>query len=300
MPKFLAQFIPLAIFGLSFLALFAVIHYWEWQTKRARKKSPLTSDLLRGPGEALREKLEEIRFDLLGYMLFSFVLPLWLYASYVSIEMYGNKPSTFLFLFHVVLGLIAIGYPLFKMLGLQKLKRQYALGLEAEVAVGQELNHLMRDGYWVYHDFPADDFNIDHVVIGPTGVFAVETKGRAKSIKDDGSTEREVIYDGEVLQFPSRKESKPIKQASLQAKWLQQWLSSAVGEPVTVHPVLALPGWFIKKVTPGGVPVINGKNPKGFFSKYGNSHLSEKLQQQIVHQVDQRCRNILPRAYKTS
>ena len=28
----------------------------------------------------------------------------------------------------------------------------------------------------VYHDIQADQFNIDHVVVGPSGVFAVETK----------------------------------------------------------------------------------------------------------------------------
>ena len=39
----------------------------------------------------------------------------------------------------------------------------------------------MRDGFAVFHDVPGDKaFNVDHVVIGPQGVFAVETKGRGK------------------------------------------------------------------------------------------------------------------------
>ena len=49
------------------------------------------------------------------------------------------------------------------------------LGLDAELAVGQELDQLMRQGAAVFHDFPADKFNIDHIVISRGGVFAIET-----------------------------------------------------------------------------------------------------------------------------
>ncbi|MBU1055794.1 MAG: NERD domain-containing protein [Proteobacteria bacterium] len=39
---------------------------------------------------------------------------------------------------------------------------------------------LFKVGYKVYHDFPAEKFNIDHIIIGPAGVYAVETKARQK------------------------------------------------------------------------------------------------------------------------
>ena len=294
----IAQFIPVIVIGLSTAALFTLISYWEWQTKNARKKNPLTSDLLRGPGEALREKIDDMRLDLHAYMLLLFLLPLLIFAMSLSNEVFGKKPSLFILIFYVVMAVVSVGYIFYKMLGVRKTIHLYNLGLDAEIAVGQELNYLMRDGFWVYHDFPADEFNIDHVVIGPTGIFAIETKGRPKPIKEDGSTEREVTYDGETLSFPTWKENKPVKQAEYQAKWLEKWLSSAVGEPVTVNPILAIPGWFIKRTKPGGIPAINGKNPSAFFAKYGNGNLSEKLQRQIAHQIDSRCRTVLPKAYK--
>lgn len=296
----LAQLIPIGAIGLSAAALFTLITYWEWQTKKTRKKNPLTSDLLRGPGEALREKIMDMRIDLFAYVLPLFLIPLLIFAMSLSHEVFAKKPSLFISYFYVVMAVVSVGYIFHKMLGLRKKIHLYTLGLDAEIAVGQELNHLMREGFWVYHDFPADEFNIDHVVIGPTGVFAIETKGRPKPIKDDGSTECEVTYDGVTLSFPTWKENKSVKQAEYQAKWLEKWLSSAVGEPVTVNPIPAIPGWFIKRTKPGGIPVINGKNPSAFFAKYGNSNLSEKLQRQIAHQVDNRCRTVLPKAYKWS
>lgn len=148
----------------------------------------------------------------------------------------------------------------------------------------------------MFHDLPADKFNIDHVVVGRNGVFVVETKGRAKPGQDVNNSWK-VRYDGARLEFPGLTETKPLEQADRQAKWLQQWLSSAVGEPVGVRPVLVLPGWFIERTSRNGMPVINGKNPENVFGKIGQTPLTDKLVQQIVHQLDQRCRNVVAKAY---
>ena len=174
------------------------------------------------------------------------------------------------------------------------------LGYEAELAMGQELNQLGRSGFHVFHDLPAKDFNVDHIAVGSAGVFAIETKGRSKpTARLNGKSGWEVGYDGKALDFPGWRETKPLEQATRQAKWLKEWLSSAVGEPVQVQPVLALPGWYIRRTSAIGIPVITGKQVESFFKKYaGSAQLNQQLVQRIVHQLDQRCRNVAPRAYK--
>jgi Nuclease-related domain len=154
----------------------------------------------------------------------------------------------------------------------------------------------MINGCRVYHDFLADGFNIDHIVVGPKGVFAVETKGRAKPDRNGGTEEAKVVCDGQTLKFPDWSESRPIEQAKSQASWLAKWLDSAVGEPVAVQPVLALPGWYVVMEKPTDLFIINGKNPD-FILKYSNAALSETLVKRIVHQLEQRCRDIEPLAY---
>lgn len=296
----IAQLIPLVIFLIpAAIGVFGIIQYRNWQAKKEARKNPLTSDLLRGPGESLREKIDDLSDSIGAYLALLFAAPILAYSMYLTQLVFTKTAPISALIIYMVSGVASFAYLLRGILSTMSLRRKYMLGFDAEIATGQELNYLMRERFWVFHDFPAKDFNIDHVLIGPTGVFAVETKGRTKPMLGDGSAEREVLYDGVTLQFPGWVETKPIKQAERQAKWLQNWLTSAVGEPVSVQPVLALPGWFVKRTKPGGMPVINGKNCSTFFLKFSNgSQLSEKLQTQIAHNVEQRCRNVLPRAYR--
>jgi hypothetical protein len=84
-------------------------------------------------------------------------------------------------------------------------------------------------------------------VICASGLFAVETKGFTKPRDLDGRAAATVTFDGKTLKFPTRTTEEPLDQAARQAQWLAKWASSAVGEPVSVTPVLVLPGWFVER-----------------------------------------------------
>ena len=53
----------------------------------------------------------------------------------------------------------------------------------------------MRRGAYVFHDVPADNFNIDHVVVSGQGIFAVETKGFTKPKRGGGNADATVVFD---------------------------------------------------------------------------------------------------------
>jgi Nuclease-related domain len=168
-------------------------------------------------------------------------------------------------------------------------------GYDAELAVGQELDQLMRYGATVFHDIPGEHFNIDHVVIAKEGIFAVETKGFTKPRRGGGRSDATVTFDGKRLAFPTWSTSEPLEQAERQAAWLSKWLSSAVGAPLQALPVLALPGWFVELNGRGAVRVFNGKQLAGLLAARGAQSLSAQDVQRVVHQVEQRCRTVAPR-----
>jgi hypothetical protein len=174
---------------------------------------------------------------------------------------------------------------------LDKLKAGY----DAELAVGQELDQLMRQGAFVFHDFPAAGFNIDHVVIAPQGIFAVETKGFTKPNRGKGRPDATVLFDGTVLKFPTWTTKEPLEQAERQAEWLAKWLTSSIASPVNVLPVLALPGWFVELGGRSNVSVYSARQLAQLLRSRGAKPLSDQDVQRVVHQVQQRCRSVIPK-----
>ncbi|BCM24156.1 hypothetical protein ZMTM_04150 [Methyloradius palustris] len=280
--------------------MIAIVYGLVFFKKRnvAKRRNPITRDLLRSPGESLRIELDDVSVDLMLNMAVTPLIPLILYSGYLSNVVFGNIKwgDLFSIVFYTLVGLGATLYSGRKMYQLANKKNKLSLGLDAELAVAQELNLLAHHSYWVFHDIPAEGFNIDHVLVGPSGIYAIETKGRAKPIMKDGKADWNVNYDGKTLNFPGWQETKPIEQAQRQAKWLQQYLSGAVGESVSVIPGLALPGWFIKRTGRNGITVFNGKNAAQILFKTNSNLLPDKLIKQIAHQLDHRCRTVKPLA----
>lgn len=290
------------VFGaIIFVPIFVAAFFSIFMFRRNRRgrRTPLTGNLLRGPGESLRKEIESISEKLNNTLLnlfMTFVPPLLVVLLLRYLQ--NNKIPNWQLALNYLFFLLLVAWVTQHLYLLLKQRANLYLGLDAELAVGQELNHLMAQGGRVFHDFPVENFNIDHVVVGPGGVFAVETKGRAKPDKGRGSVDATVVYDGQMLRFPDWHEKEPLDQAKRQSEWLQKWLSSSVGEPIRVRPALALPGWFIKRAKPGNVMLFNGKNPQ-FLARPQNAvgTISPEMIQRIAHQLEQRCRDVEPAVY---
>ena len=268
---------------------------WRKRRARAERRSPLTEKLLRGPGHALREQAEDVRLDMFADMAITTTLPTTLVGLHLAQSHIFSRPeSLFRLGFTVAMIAASVLWAAARVYRRARKLDHLRLGLDAEVAAGQELNQLMRDGAAVFHDLPADGFNIDHVVVSTRGIFAVETKGYSKPNASRGAEGATVSYDGKMLSFPDWKTRKPLEQAERQAVWLSKWLSRAVGAPVSAIPVVTLPGWFVKRTGRGKVWLFSGKELGQLLKQRGGEVVSEQLAAQVAHQVEQRCRNVAP------
>lgn len=288
-----------SVFALTLLPGLGVAWLVLQRKRRAReaRRSPLSQDLLRGPGHTLRAQLDDGRIDLMADALALMVLPAGIFASMFGwFLIVGALPSRW------VLVLACVGILVWALVQGRRVWRasqqvdQWWLGLDAEMAAGQELDQLMRQGAEVFHDFPATDrFNIDHVVVARQGVFAVETKGFRKPNHLQGLEAARVAFDGQMLRFPDFASDKPLKQAERNARWLEEWLTSATGERVEVTPVVALPGWFVEYAGRGPVRVISGAQlQKHLLKSSVREPIGAEQMQRVVHQVEQRCRDVKP------
>lgn len=297
-----SSFIPVVIFVVTAFIVIVLLHFYNL-TKKGRK-NPLTNKLLRSPGESLRSQIDELSDEINYYLTILISIPFVIFTIYLSQLYFGGiRASVTTTSIYVFASLVFLGFCSYKLWKLLKERSNRRLGLDCELAVGQELNQLMLKGCRVFHDFPVEEFNkkfnIDHIVVSTKGVFAVETKGRAKSDKNPDKEER-VFYDGQGLKFPGWTEKEPLEQAKSNADWLSRWLSSAVGESVSVYPIVALPGWYVERreASKTEVYVINPKNPQALFNIIGKCSLSETLIERICHQLEQKCRDVEPTAYR--
>ena len=264
---------------------------WEQKVARRKRRNPLVRKMLRPAGESLRLKINKLESDWPMLFVIALILPV---SSYL-IAMHNSLPGHWM-LSVVVFGLFAIGlewWILRRIFTIFNELRNLYLGLEGELATAEELNKLMLAGFRVYHDLPFEYGNIDHVVIGFCGVFAVETKARGKGdIAEGHKVTVDLRNDG--LRFAENRVKMPVDQLEINQRWLSQELSKATGLSIYVQSVLALPGYFIEeRIGSGRFKVINPVNCKSDFDD-GLKRFSEEEVRRIAHQVDRLCRDIKP------
>ncbi|WP_123631333.1 nuclease-related domain-containing protein [Salinisphaera orenii] len=266
---------------------------WNYrEIKRLQRRHPLTQGLLRPPGYTLGQEVARLQIDG-AYLLFEVVI---FGVGILVIGLVALATLGLSFGVSLVVSLIALGayslYQTVRWLRLLGELRRKRLGWEGELATGEELNHLMRRGYAVFHDLEGEKFNIDHVAVGPGGVYAIETKARMKQRREGVEDMWRATYNGERIDFAGYSTDAPIEQARRNAAWLSKWLTSAVGERVTTKAVVALPGWYVTRTGRSDVNVVSAREVDGMVPKTLSAPLTEKLIQQIAHQLDARCRDV--------
>jgi hypothetical protein len=182
-------------------------------------------------------------------------------------------------------------YLLIRSLKFFKERRMAQLEYEGEIAVGRELDRLVPEGNHVYHNFPAEGFKIDHIVVGRSGIFAVETGVRSKPASKNHIDDATVEYDGKMLRFPNGNDYKTIEQAERQACWISEWIARTAGEQVAARAIVALPGWFVKRTSPEGISVVNPKQFASLFKHIKPRFLTDETVTRIAAQIEQACRD---------
>ncbi len=283
-----SMFIPL-------LGLMGIIWMLGKTRSMRQERTPLAEKLLRSPGEGLRRELEKMDEQVNDIFIWTFFGPalvaLFLVISNPGLNLVGSSLISAIFIGTTV----TIGFALlvWRLISLIKKRRDYRLGFAGERAVAEELNQLMLDGCRVFHDVPMEPYgNIDHVLVAPAGVYAVETKTRRKRKTSGGKREYEVVFDGKMLQFPGATDSHSLPQARQQANRLRDFLSEAVGEPVKVGAILTFPGWFVRNLTKDNIEVFNPKVIRAAIVDRRSPVLSKQLIDRILHQLDRKCRDV--------
>lgn len=287
----------------AYVALFAAgcLGLFFWHLRRSRTRSPVEFKLLRGPGESLRKKIAELDENDAPRLLMWAAAPLialgcasWVLFQFTKLETWPQ------FWWRAAIVLSLSGCVL--ALGIRRtargffIRRNYQLGYLGERFVAEKIAPLEREGYRVFHDVPAEaglrEFNLDHVIVGPGGIWLIETKTRRKGRTRPGHKDNVVTFDGSRLVWPWGEDEHGLAQAEAQARWLEDWVKRKTGLTEPVRPVLALPGWWVNENVIGPVRVQNPLNIAGLVRRARAPRLTEAQIDLIARQLDDLCRDV--------
>ena len=144
---------------------------------------------------------------------------------------------------------------LWLMRGLRRVERFFK-GARGEERVSGILAGLP-DAYHVFNDFVAGREHIDHVVVGPAGVFAVETKFWRDEV---------TVEEGYVLRAGRMPDRDPLVQVRREADLVRRTLAKA-GWQGAVTPVLAFASdtFTAHRAELNGAVVLNSSELNGSF-----------------------------------
>ncbi len=286
-------------FFLCFLLCAAVL--LVQQRRRSRERDPFGGEtqLLRGPGESQLRRLRQLDEEALGWLVWAAAAPS---AGVMATVIVIARLPAGLQLAGVGVGLLVCGAVFFQTRRWYEAKnresRDRYLGYFGERLVAEQLDTLVRTGWRVFHDVPGEDgsdgFGLDHVAVGPGGVFVIETKTRRRGRARPGFASDTVYFDGCDLVWPWDADNHGLEQAEAHAAWLSRKLAAELGETVFVQPVLTLPGWKVE-MKPAPVPrpawVATPENLPSLITE-APTHLAVKTAAAVAAKLEARCRDV--------
>jgi len=206
----------------------------EWMTSPESKRWAPPQAVRRLPDQSLRDQAEPITDNWLiaFFLTAAFCWILWLMNFQVP-SYQPSQPKIYLGFAIVATGLTAIKFGRFW--------GQFSKFNRAELLVAEQLEELRVNDFRCFHDIVRNEFNIDHVVVGPPGVFAVETKVR------HGSGEMEFKNGQGIFVGGREEEGETLNQARGNARAVRDLIWENAGLEVFVKPVVVFVGdWKVK------------------------------------------------------
>ena len=246
----------------------------EMPVAKQDKRSPVEGKLFRLPGESLRSRLADLNKE--GFALpVGYIGGMWSVLILMWVGNFAQPPK--------MLVIVTVAAAVMTLYIVDRMRRMWlhagsvTLGENGEVAVGQMLERLKARGYEVFHDIGSNGFNIDHVVVGPGGVFVLETKTRNLPPNIGGI----IVFDGQKITVNGIEQDKnPIQQVRTEAQWVRTMIREACGIDGTPRCIVVYPGWYTDTDPASDVWVLNNTRTIGWIKREG-----ARVQSRDAHKI---------------
>ncbi|MEL7187443.1 MAG: NERD domain-containing protein [Pseudomonadota bacterium] len=235
-----------AISGAATVALTSTIVFvlvartWFAATRASNSTSSFSDRILHEAAQRFRDELDLLNGKQTAYLGGALVFAVLFVAAWIldAGALFSGYPSWQLYLQLGFLGL-AGGYAAYRLGMTISQRRRVKFSRDANIAIGHQLQQLPAGFARIFHDVPTATGIVDHVLVGQSGIYAVNVIA-ARSRKRSHARRR----DNEI-QFANGRPSVSIVNIAARTRQLQKEFSNTAGSNIRVRSVIAVPGWDI-------------------------------------------------------
>jgi len=235
-----------AISGAATVALASTILFlliaksWSALSRTVGSTPSFAESIMRESAQRFRDELERLSRSQSIYLSGALVFLVLFVAAYIlqAQHLFAGYPSWQLWLqigflaFAAMLAAWRLGRTIFA-------HRQIKFVRDANVAVGHQLQNIATGANRVFHDVETSAGIVDHVLVGQTGIYAVNVVARR------GGKKGSAVLNGSDLTFTNSDETRAVVDVTASTARLEKEISRLLGHKIRVRSVIAVPGWDI-------------------------------------------------------
>ena len=230
-----------AIVALASTVVFLVIaKTWHALSRTVGSTPSFADQIMHEAAQRFRDELERLTGSQAIYLSGALVFVVLFLAAYAlrAQELFAGYPAWQLWL-QIVFLASATAFAAWRLGRTITARRQVRFVRDANVAIGHQLQQVAAAGSRVFHDVSTSAGVVDHVLVGPRGIYGVNVV--ARRARKRGSA----FLQGNELSFSQHHGIVPLVNIAASTARLEKEISRLLGQKVRVRSVIATPGWDI-------------------------------------------------------
>ena len=239
-----------AISGAATVALTSTILFllvaksWSAFSRTVGSTPSFADSIMHEAAQRFRDELERIGSSQAIYLSGTLVFLVLFAAAYLlqAQTLFAGYPSWQLWLQFAFL-MLAASFAGWRLARTVLAYREVRFVRDANVAVGHQLQQISTGANRVFHDVKTSAGVVDHVLVGQTGVYAINVVPRRAARNGSAG-----LKNNHLL-FSNGVEPVPIVDITASTLRLEKEISKLLGHKIRVRSVIAVPGWNIGNQT---------------------------------------------------
>ena len=265
-----------------------VAKFWSAFSRAVGSAPNFGDSIMHEAAERFREEFERLSASQSIYLSAALVFAMLFAAAYVleAQQLFLGYPDWQLYL-QLGFLILTLFFALYEISKTVMERREVRFLRDANVAIGHQLHRISSGNTRVYHDVATDAGIVDHVVVGPSGVYAINVV--AYKARKAGHAR----LDGNTLFFPGSDAGLSVANIAEKSARLEKEFRQLLDHKVRVRSVIATPGWDIGEQSSELHLLVNERNIAMLRGWRDNSdHLMNDDVESLQNELTAKCRRV--------